>query len=314
MSTGPSLVYYDRGLRRWRDERVYARGFLRWLYNTRSGGLLAPLVVGTAWPSRAWAAWQRTRWSRRRIAGFAEEMGIDLSESATPVEAFASFAEFFTRRLRPGRRPVCAEPGVCVAPADGKVLAYPRVEAGATFRIKRATFGLEALLQDAALAAAFAGGSMLVSRLGLADYHHFHFPDSGVPGPPRTVRGRYHAGGPYSAARLVPFYAENHRMVTVFDSDHFGRMALVEIGALTVGSIRQRFRPGVRVAKGEPKGVFELGGSTVVLLFPPGAVRLDAEICALTRWDLECYLRMGEAVGRAAGGRRSHADLAHHRA
>jgi phosphatidylserine decarboxylase len=295
-----ALVYFDRERGTFENERVYARGFLRWLYNSPSGSLLAPLLVGTPLPSRVWGALHRTRWSRRRIPAFVRRLGIDLSESAKAVAEFASFNEFFTRDLREGSRPVCAEPAVLAAPVDGKVLAYPRIDPRATFRIKRSAFDLEGLLRDRALAATFAGGSMLVCRLGLADWHHFHFPDSGIPGPAVAIRGRYHAGGPYSERALVPLYAQNHRMVASFDSDHFGRMAMVEVGALTVGSIRQRFQPGVRVRKGQPKGYFELGGSTVVLLFRPGAIVLDADLCAFTACEIECYVRMGRPLGRSA--------------
>jgi phosphatidylserine decarboxylase len=300
-----ALVYFDRERGTFENENVYARGFLGWLYNRPSGRLLAPLLVGTPLPSRVWGAVHRTRWSRRRIPTFARRMGIDLSESERSVAEFDSFNAFFTRGLREGCRPVCAEPGVLVAPVDGKVLAYPRLDPQATFRIKRSWFDLEGLLRDRALAATFAGGSMVVCRLGLADWHHFHFPDSGTPGPAVAIRGRYHAGGPYSRRALVPFYAENHRMLVRFDSDHFGPMAMVEVGALTVGSIRQRFQPGVRVRKGQPKGYFELGGSTVVLLFRPGAIVLDADLCALTAREIECYVRMGRPLGRSPAADRA---------
>lgn len=299
MTAAGPLVYYDRERGEFQTEQVYARGFLRWLYNSRSGGVLARVLVGTPLPSRLWGALHRTRWSRRRIRSFIEEMGIDMAECAQGVTDFGSFNDFFVRGLRAGSRPFCPEPGVCAAPADGKVLAFPRVEARASFRIKRATFDLPGLLGDTALAATFDGGSMLVCRLALSDHHHFHFPDSGTPGPARAIRGRYHAGGPYAERTLVPFFAENHRMLTLFDSDHFGPMAMVEVGALTVGSIRQRFAPGVRVEKGDPKGFFELGGSTVVMVFRPGAIELDEELCALTAREIECYVRMGRPLGRS---------------
>jgi phosphatidylserine decarboxylase len=291
-------VYYDQALGALRTERVYARGFLHWLYNTRGGGLMAWLLVGTAWPSRLWAALHRTRWSARRIPAFVEKMDIDMAEADQGLGDFRSFHDFFVRRWHPRARPVCAEPGVLVAPVDGKVLAYPRVNAGKTFRIKRALFDLEGLLQDPFLAATFSGGSMLVCRLGLADFHHVRFPDSGTPGHPCPIQGRYHAGGPYAERGLVPFFAENRRTVTRFESDHFGPMAIVEVGALTVGSIRQAFQPGVHVQKGAPKGWFELGGSTVVLLFRPRAIVLDAEVCALTAREIECFVRMGRPLGR----------------
>ena len=88
-------------------------------------------------------------------------------------------------------------------------------------------------------------------------------------------------------------------MLTLFDSDLFGQIAMGEIGAFTVGSIQQRFNPGVRVAKGARKGLFELGGSTVVLLFQRGAIRLDEDLCTRTEENIETFVRFGESIGRA---------------
>lgn len=88
-------------------------------------------------------------------------------------------------------------------------------------------------------------------------------------------------------------------MLTLFASDHFGQIAMVEIGAFTVGSIQQRFNTGVRVAKGARKGFFELGGSTVVLLFQRGAIRLDEDLCARTEENIETFVRFGESIGKA---------------
>lgn len=292
----PPVTYYDRKSRTLCRERVYAAAFLHWLYNSRSGGVVDGLLTA-CWLSRLYG-WANTRsWSRRRIRPFVERMGVEMDGSPKKLDEFRSFGEFFTREIDLARRPICDEPLRCVAPADGKVLAYPRVEAGSRFRIKRSSFELAGLLRDEALAATFAGGSMLVSRLALADYHHFHFPDSGTAAAPVSIAGRLHAGGPYARRRLVPFFTENHRMLTRFDSDHFGPMAIVELGALTVGSIRQRYRPGARVAKGEEKGLFELGGSTVVLLFRPGAIDFDRDLVLMTAREIECCVRMGEPVG-----------------
>ena len=138
---------------------------------------------------------------------------------------------------------------------------------------------------------------MVISRLCLADYHHFHFPDSGTPGEAESIQGKYYAVGPYALRTLVPFYAENHRMLTLFDSDHFGQMAIIEIGAFTVGSIQQCYRNGVRVPKGAHKGFFEIGGSTVVLLFERGAIQLDENLCSKTWEGIETLVRMGEFIG-----------------
>ena len=140
---------------------------------------------------------------------------------------------------------------------------------------------------------------MVVCRLCLADYHHFHFPDSGIPEASEPIPGKYYAGGPYSLSALIPFYSENYRMLSLFNSDHFGAMAIVEVGAFTVGSIRQRYVPGVRITKGCRKGFFELGGSTVVLLFEKGAIQIDKDLCENTEKNMETYVRFGDAIGRA---------------
>jgi phosphatidylserine decarboxylase len=180
-------------------------------------------------------------------------------------------------------------------------MAFCDVEADRTFRIKRSTFNLSQFLRDDELATQFAGGSMIISRLCLTDYHHFHFPDSGIPRAAVPMRGKYYAGGPYSLERLVPFYTENYRMVTLFDSDHFDEMAMVEVGAFTVGSIQQRYVPGIRVQKGTRKGFFELGGSTVVLIFRRGVIELDEDLLRNSRNEVETYVHLGDSFGRRPG-------------
>jgi len=294
-----ALRYVDRASGEWCSERVHAQRFLTWLYNTRSGRLATGVLVRSPHFSRLYGWLQRRRWSRRRIRPFVEHMGVDMTGSVRSVDDFESFADFFTRRLHPWARPIDGDERVCVCPADGKVLIYPQLNRRARFRIKRSTFHLDGLLRDDALAESVDGGSMAIVRLGLADYHHVHYPDSGVPFPARAIPGAYHAGGPYALRRLVPFYTENHRMVTPFTSDHFGPMAIVEVGALTVGSIRQAWHPGARVGRGERKAGFEPGGSTVVLLFRPGVIEMDADLVARSNQELEVHVRMGDSLGRA---------------
>lgn len=298
MNDALRIVYYDRRSGAMLREPVYASGFLDWSYNTRMGRLLTDAVFRQKTVSRLYGWLHKRPWSRRKIKPFAEAMGVNRRESLRPLEAFSSFNDFFTREIDLSSRPVNPDPQVCVAPADGKLLAFSHVDAERTFRIKRSSFNLRSFLADPELARRYDGGSLVILRLHLSDYHHFHFPDSGAPGPALPIRGKLYAVSPYSLRRLVPFYTENYRMLTLFASDHFGQMAMVEIGAFTVGSIKQRFQPGRRAAKGAEKGYFELGGSTVALLFEPGAIRLDEDLCVKTEDGLETYVRLGEPIGR----------------
>jgi phosphatidylserine decarboxylase len=281
-----------------KSDAIYAAGFMDWCYNARSGILLTRALLSHRWASALYGWYYKQPWTRSKIIPFAKAMNVDLDELLQPVTSFASFSEFISRPIDLSRRRIDPDPNVCISPADGRVLAYPTVHADSTFRIKSSLFDLRRLLADEGLTKQYNGGSVVIVRLYLADYHRFHFPDAGTPGRPRPIRGSYFAVSPYSRQWAVPFYGENYRVITLFDSDAFRRVAIIEVGAFTVASIRQAFEPGSRVAKGEYKGVFALGASIVVLVFEPGAINLDDDLCMNTEAGLETFVRMGERIGR----------------
>lgn len=293
------FAYVDRRSREVRQDPIYAAGLLDWCHNSPLGILLTRLLLSRRLVSRLYGWYGRQPWTRGRIAPFARDLGVDLTEVPDPLSSFRCLADFVTRRIDLSRRPIDPDPDVCVCPADGRVLAYPRVRLGDRFRIKSGLFDLEGLLRDPGLATGCDGGSLVTVRLYLGDYHHFHFPASGTPGAPRPLAGRYYAVSPYARRWLVPFYRDNHRVVTRLASDRFGPIAMVEIGAFTVGSVRQAFVPDRPVAKGDHKGWFALGGSLLVLLFEPGGVRLDRDLIEGTEAGLETYVRLGESIGRS---------------
>jgi len=231
-------------------------------------------------------------------------VGIDATELSSGLDGYATFHDFFIREVDYSKRVIIPDPQVCICPVDGKVLAYASINRDAYFRIKRSSFNLSAFVRDEALADRFSDGAMAVCRLSLGDYHHFHFPDSGRPAETVAIQGFCHAGGPYSLRSLTPFFTENYRVRTFFESDHFARMLIVEVGALTVGSINQTYRPGEWVAKGARKGYFDLG-STVVLLFEKGTIEFDPELLVNTEREIETYVRYGDSLGRVLGSTRT---------
>ena len=298
----PRIVnrYYDRYRRTLQEEHVYASDFLYWMYNTSWGCLATDLFIKRRAFSRLYGWLHRLPWSRKKIEPFVKQMGIDPAELPPGPEGYDTFHDFFIREVDRANRPIIPDPRVGICPVDGKVLVYPSINRKARYRIKRAAFSLADFLKDAALADLFSGGSMAVCRLSLGDNHRFHFPDSGRPDGAVAIPGFLHAGGPYSLSSLIPFFTENYRMRTSFASDHFAGMLIVEVGALTVGSIMQTYRPGDRVARGEQKGYFALG-STVVLLFQQGAIEFDADLLANTAQEIETFVRYGDSLGRVRG-------------
>jgi phosphatidylserine decarboxylase len=295
-------VYIDRGSGKRVHEEIYASRFLYWASNAMPGRWFSRLVLSRLWPSRLYAWWKAQPRSRREIAPFVARMGIDMTESLRPVEDFRSFADFFTREIDLSRRPLPERTDACVSPADGKLLVYPEIHAQ-PFRIKSHMFELRSFLRDDDAWEACRGGSMAVLRLGLADYHHFHFPCAGMPGAPRLLQGRCYIGGPYAVKSWMPFYRENVRSFTRIESEYFGPVLMAEIGSFAVASIHQAYASGTSVAIGTHKGHFALGASTIVLLFPPGVMRFDEDLVRRSAEGMESRVLMGERIGVPAEGK-----------
>ena len=186
-------------------------------------------------------------------------------------------------------------------PADGRHLAFPNVDAAEGFYVKGATFTLAELLGDAALAEKFAGGAMLISRLCPVDYHRFHFPVAGVPAEPRLINGWLYSVSPVALRRNIRYLVENKRVITLLRSPEFGTVAMIEVGATNVGTIKQTHVADRAVTKGEEKGVFKFGGSCVITLFERGRIRFDADLVTQSAQHVETYARMGDRLGEAIG-------------
>jgi len=140
---------------------------------------------------------------------------------------------------------------------------------------------------------------MLISRLCPVDYHRFHFPVSGTPGEPRLINGWLYSVSPVALRRNIRYLVENKRVVTLIESAAFGTVAMIEVGATNVGTIRQGFVPGRAVAKGEEKGLFAFGGSCVITLFQRGRIRFDEDLVRTSAEQMEVYARMGDRLGEA---------------
>lgn len=295
------ILYVDRASGETRTEQVYGERWLRWTYETGPGRATLLQFARRAVFSR-WYGWRMNRpVSAQKVLPFVIDYGLDAEEFDRPATAYDTFNEFFYRGLRSGARPIAAaaDPAVAVLPADGRHLAYPDVDAADGFYVKGKKFTLTELLGDAALGAEFAGGSMVISRLCPVDYHRFHFPVGGTPSEARLINGELFSVSPI-ALRLNPGYlVQNKRMITLVESERFGRVAVLEIGATCVGSITQTYVPGRAVSKGDEKGCFAFGGSCVITVFARGRIRFDDDLAGPAASQREVYAKIGERLGVA---------------
>jgi phosphatidylserine decarboxylase len=213
---------------------------------------------------------------------YCRALGVDTDEVAEPISSHATFDAFFTRRLRPGARPVASGEGIAACPCDARLHATGPLSAdGRVEQVKGRTYTVEALVGSAEDAAPFRGGSMATLYLSPAMYHRVHSPVSATVRAWRHIPGRLFPVNGMGVRHVDGLFVKNERVVVFLDSDELGAMAVVLVGAANVGRITLSFsdlvtntgrsggvfsspRP-VRLERGGELGTFHLG-STVVLL------------------------------------------------
>lgn len=291
------ITYWNRHTRQPEQEQVYGEGALRWMYETRPGRSLGEGVLSRPWVSALYGALQNTRWSARKIAPFIRQFGIPMHEYE--AAHFRTFNQFFIRRFKPGMRPFTEHPRELAAFAEARYFAMDRLDPAQRFAVKGIALTAEDLLGDATLAEPFRHGPAFIARLCPVDYHRFHFPDSGHVASEKNCAGPLHSVNPLALQFKPDILITNERHVTILNTEHFGKLAYVEVGATMVGKIVQTYTPGARFARGDEKGYFLFGGSTVVLIGEPGAWVPDADLLAQSRQGRETLLRLGERIALA---------------
>ncbi len=299
------IYYIDRKTGEKKKEVVAGDKFIKWIYDTAPGKTLLETFIKRKLFSSLLGRLYSMPFSKSRIADFVSELEIDLTEAEREnPEDYKNFNDFFIRSLKEGSRPVSQETRYLVSPADGRLLAYENININKIVQIKGQEYSLEELFQDSNLAQEYQGGVCLVVRLNPSDYHRFHFPDSGIPGPHKLIPGGYYSVNPMALKRIPRVYCQNKRELTCFASDNFGQIAYIEVGATGVGSIVQTYTSEKVVKKGQEKGYFKFGGSTVILFIKKGVVQLDKDILENSQKFLETKVNMGEQIGiRMEAGR-----------
>ena len=279
-------MIYDRKEKCVKDPGEYRQGLASFMYETVVGRILLRVAV-SPWVSKLWGVYQSSRLSRRSIRPFVEKNGVQVTEEQ--LKSFRSFNDFFTRK-----KEVVAqqeEPEVLLSPADSKMSYFPITE-GLQLKIKSSTYELEEVLQDPALAQAYRGGTCIIFRLAVDDYHRYHFIDDGRLLSTKKIKGQLHTVRSISEKYRV--FARNSRQVSVLDTDHFGKVVQVEVGAILVGKIQNHNKESF--TRLEEKGYFEFGGSTILMLLS-GDIQFDPDIAENNAEGNEIQVRAGERIG-----------------
>lgn len=257
--------------------------FGRFLYNLTLF-LQVPKIMG---------AFLRSPLSKFFIKGFVKKNNIDMSAFAGVK--FKSFNDFFTRKDN-SRKPELS-PETLISPCDSALSVF-NIEENSIFKIKGFDYTLKDFFETDEFDKTFSGGNALIFRLAATDYHRYCYIDSGSLEKNHFLKGRLYSVQPV-CCRTFKVYTKNRRSWTILHTQNFGDVAQVEVGAFSVGGIKNHHE-NYSFSKGEEKGYFDLHGSTIVMLFRKNTIKLDEEILAQTANGKETTVKYGQPIGKKA--------------
>ena len=264
---------------------------LRFLYKTIPGRILLKPLCSIA-VSNLCGRFLDSKASKPLIGRFVCKYNIDLSDYYS--DGFNSFNEFFSRKIKAHKRTINYEPSALIAPCDGLLSAY-RITENTVIPVKQSRYTIPSLLGGDPIAEKYKNGTCLVFRLCVNDYHRYCYIDDGVKGENVFLPGKLHTVRPI-ALEEYPVFTQNCREYTVIQTENFGEVVQMEVGAMLVGKIRNYHGVG-KVKRGEEKGMFLYGGSTVIVLLEEGKVRLPEDVYKSTERSIEIPVKMGEKIG-----------------
>jgi phosphatidylserine decarboxylase len=292
--------YVERVTESVADERLLGNRFIQALYSPKLEN--APLlwkVASSRYLSEVLGYLNYDNALSARMSGmrrFLQRCGVDASELVDDPVTLDTLRKVFERKIRYWEcRPLPWMDRSVVCPADSRVMLGSLRESSMLF-LKGKFFEFPELLggKGSRWAARFADGCFAVFRLTPERYHYTHVPAAGRVADFYSVSGRYHSCNPNAAVQLLTPYSKNRRVVTVIDTDwdggeQIGYVAMIEVVALMVGQIEQRYseeryedpqpmRRGMLLQKGAAKALFRPGSSTVVLLFQPGRISFAGDL------------------------------------
>ena len=261
------------------------------LYGTAWGRfLLKPLTSPIISNTAGWLLSRKV--SCVFIKSFIRNNNIDMSQFE-PVK-YRSYNDFFSRKILPEARPIDGDPMHLISPCDSKLTVLP-ITSDSRFTIKHTEYSVASLLKNEDLAEQFNGGYAMIFRLSVDDYHRYHYVADGTVNAPTRIPGILHTVNPI-ANDYFPIYKENSREYCILQTKEFGDILIMEVGALLVGKIVNHNQPGC-VCRGQEKGYFQFGGSTVVLLIKADSAVIDADILENSAAETETIVRLGEKIG-----------------
>ncbi|MBO4235583.1 MAG: phosphatidylserine decarboxylase [Firmicutes bacterium] len=265
---------------------------LNLLYKTKLGRIILRPLVGK-WFSSLGGFFMDSSFSKLFIKSFIKNNNIDTDEYI--LDNIGSFNDFFTRKIKPERRPLDTVLSHLISPCDGKLTIY-RITDDLVIPLKQSRFSINSLLSDETIADKYRNGYCFVFRLTVDDYHRYSYVETGNKSENIHIPGKYHTVRPI-ALEEYPVFIENTREYTIIETTCGGDIAQIEVGAMLVGKIDNYEKCPAAVVRGHEKGRFLFGGSTIILLFEPNRIMPNSELIDASRYGIETPVKLGQKIG-----------------
>ncbi len=254
----------------------------KFLYNTILGRCILRISISKM-VSNIYAKYMNSKLSKHKIKKFIKTNNINMADYIE--KEYVSFNDFFIRKIKPNKRQI--SDGL-ISVCDSKLSIY-KIEKDLTFKIKNSIYTIKELIGEERNYK-----YALVFRLSVDDYHHYCFPDDGKVLSSKRIDGVLHTVHPIALKKCKVFH-ENSREVAFLECNHLGDVCFIEVGAMMVGKIVNE--KIVEFKKGEEKGHFEFGGSTVIMLINKD-IKFNEKILENSNKEIETIVKMGNTIGK----------------
>lgn len=278
------IKIYDRKNKKYITEEQYGEDKLNILYNTKVGRVLLKIVINPIF-SKIYGLYKKSSLSKKEINKFIKKYHIDLSLYEN--KKYKSFNDFFTRKLIKDNKYKAND---FISPAESKVLVY-KITKDLEVNIKGTTYRIKDLIKEE-LDESYINGNCLVFRLSMDNYHRYCYIENGEVIKQKRIKGQLHTVS--SISKDYKIYKENKRVVNFLKLDKLNNIIMIEVGALLVGDIINHDKKYFK--KGEEKGYFNIGGSTIVIITKDN-VKIDTDILNNSRKNIETLVKYQERIG-----------------
>lgn len=263
---------------------------LNFFYNNFFGRIVLKIFISKPF-NKLVGLYMNSRLSINRINKYIKKNNINLKEYEQVK--YKSYNEFFTKKILSNKRPINMNENILISPCDSKISIYT-INEDLTLRVKDSYYNIDTLVGKNIISE-YVDGYALVFRLSEKDYHRYCYIDNGKKSDNIHINGVFHTVQKISLDKYN-FYKTNDREYTILNTNNFDKIVEVEIGAMCIGKIKNLHK-NYKFKKGEEKGYFEFGGSTIVLLIKKNIVDIDKDILDNSKNDIETIVKYGERIG-----------------